>query len=139
MHVKTDSLRIPTKGDCDIVDITGRLNEIISRHNFTNGSATVFVAGSTAGLTTIEYEPGLRKDLPEVFERIAPQNHRYHHDATWHDGNGHAHVRASLLGPSIVLPFSEGGLMVGTWQQVVVVDFDNRPRTRNIIVQLMGE
>jgi secondary thiamine-phosphate synthase enzyme len=139
MHVITENVRVSTRGACDIIDITSELSRIISKHNIKNGNATVFVSGSTAGVTTIEYEPGLKKDLSDAFEHIAPQNERYHHDATWNDGNGHAHIRASLLGPSLVLPFSDGELMVGTWQQVVVVDFDNRPRTRDIVVQLIGE
>ena len=99
----------------------------------------VFISGSTAAVTTIEYEPGLVKDLPEIFEKIAPAGKRYHHDDTWHDGNGYAHVRAALLGPSLTIPFSDGKLHLGTWQQVVLIDFDNRPRKREVVVQITGE
>ena len=99
----------------------------------------MFVTGSTAGVTTIEFEPGLLEDLPAAFERLAPQGLRYRHDETWHDGNGHSHVRASLLGPSLLVPFEDGRLLLGTWQQIVLVDFDNRPRRREIVVQLQGE
>jgi secondary thiamine-phosphate synthase enzyme len=104
-----------------------------------NGLVTVFVPGSTAGITTIEYEPGVVEDLKKAIERLAPQNIHYDHDARWGDGNGFAHVRASLLGPSLTVPFQEGNLLVGTWQQIVLVDFDNRPRNREIIVQVTGE
>jgi len=97
------------------------------------------VGGSTAGITTMEYEPGLIEDLPAAFERLVPRGHHYHHEEAWHDGNGHAHVRASLVGPSLTVPFRKGKLLLGTWQQIVVVDFDNRPRQRDIVVQLTGE
>ncbi len=139
MRVITDSFKVSTRGDSDITDVTNDVKRIIAKHHLKDGNATVFVSGSTAGITTVEYEPGLIKDLPEAFERVAPTDKRYHHDDTWHDGNGHAHVRASLLGPSLTVPFGNGELLVGTWQQVVLIDFDNRPRTRNIVVQLIGE
>ena len=100
---------------------------------------TVFVSGSTAGVTTIEYEPGLLKDLPEALNRIAPENGSYHHDAAWGDGNGSAHVRAALIGGSFTVPFTGGELILGTWQQIVIMDFDNRPRSRRIVVQITGE
>jgi secondary thiamine-phosphate synthase enzyme len=104
-----------------------------------NGIAVLFVPGSTAGLTTIEYEPGLLADLPEAFERVAPTDKSYHHDQRWGDGNGHAHIRAALIGPSLTVPFSDGRLLLGTWQQIVLLDFDNRPRQRKIAMQLLGE
>jgi secondary thiamine-phosphate synthase enzyme len=98
----------------------------------------VFVTGATGGLTTVEYEPGLLMDLPEAFGRIAPEGKTYHHDQTWHDGNGHSHVRASLLGPSLAVPVENGKLLLGTWQQIVFIDFDTRPRRRELVVQLNG-
>ena len=99
----------------------------------------VFVGGSTAGITTIEYEPGLKKDYPAFFEKIIPSNISYQHDKTWHDGNGHSHIRASLQGASLTIPFLNGNLLLGTWQQIILVDFDNRPRKRNITVQVTGK
>jgi secondary thiamine-phosphate synthase enzyme len=135
----TDTLVIPTRGDTEIVNLTGRIQELVKRHHFRHGQALVFVPGSTAGVTTIEHEPGLLQDLPEVIERLVPRTHPYHHDDTWHDGNGHSHIRATLLGPSITVPFKDGTLMLGMWQQVVLIDFDTRPRQREIIIQLSGE
>jgi len=139
MSIVTDSLRLSTRGDSDIVDVTREVQETVRRHGFRDGQALVFVSGSTAGLTTIEYEPGLLEDLPAAFERIAPHGIRYAHHEQWHDGNGHSHVRASLLGPSLVVPFSAGKLLLGTWQQIVLIDFDNRPRERRLVVQLSGD
>jgi secondary thiamine-phosphate synthase enzyme len=139
MKIITDNIRISTKGRNDIVDITDMVQDIIGKTNFSEGNVLCFVSGSTAGLTTVEYEPGLIKDLPEAFEKIAPMNKSYHHDNTWHDGNGYAHVRASLLGPSLMLPFSKGKLLLGTWQQIILIDFDNRGRDRKIIIQIIGE
>jgi secondary thiamine-phosphate synthase enzyme len=138
MHLQTDRIRVSTRGDADILDITPGVQTIVSDHGFVEGQALVFVSGSTAALTTIEYEPGLLKDLPALFERLAPRGARYHHEDTWHDGNGHSHVRASLLGPSLTVPFADGRLLLGTWQQIVLVDFDNRPREREIVIQLWG-
>ena len=139
MAIVTDTLTVPSKGDTDIVDLTAKVQELVRRHGFGEGQALVFVSGSTAGLTTLEYEPGLLHDLPAAFERLAPRNLRYAHEDTWHDGNGHSHVRASLLGPSLTVPFREGRLLLGTWQQIVLLDFDNRPRRREVVVQLSGE
>lgn len=139
MALETDGFTVQTKGDSDIVDLTGRVQELVSRHCFREGQALVFVSGSTAGVTTIEYEPGLLKDLPAAFERIAPRGIAYAHEEAWHDGNGHSHVRASLLGPSLTVPFQDARLRLGTWQQIVLVDFDNRPRRRDVVVQLLGE
>jgi secondary thiamine-phosphate synthase enzyme len=135
----TDSVTVPTRGNDHIVDITGHVQEVVQRQGFQEGQALVFVSGSTAGLTTLEYEPGLIEDLPAAFETIAPRDAHYRHEEAWHDGNGHSHVRASLLGPSLCVPFKGGRLLLGTWQQVVLVDFDNRPRQRQLVVQLTGE
>ena len=138
--VKTETLEIPTRGNCDIVDITGTVQQAVAQSGLTNGTVTVFNVGSTAGVTTIEYEPGLvQHDINAAFEKIAPQAGRYEHEETWHDDNGHAHVRATLLGPSLVVPFCEQNLTLGTWQQIVLVDFDTRPRTRRVICQMIGE
>ncbi len=139
MAWKTERVGISTRGDGEMVDLTSRVQDVISESGFSEGQVTVFVPGATGGVTTIEYEPGLIRDLPEAFERIAPRGARYFHDETWHDGNGHSHVRASILGPSLTIPFSNGRMILGTWQQIIVVDFDNRPRRRDIVVQLNGE
>ena len=135
----TARLRRETRGHDDIHDLTADVQALVDRHSLREGQVLVFVPGSTAGLTTIEFEPGLLKDLPAAFERLAPRGLRYHHEDTWHDGNGHSHVRASLLGPSLVVPVTGGKLLLGTWQQIVLVDFDNRPRRRDVVVQLSGE
>jgi secondary thiamine-phosphate synthase enzyme len=138
MEIKTFSINVSTKGNCDIIDITDDVNAIIVNNKFNEGSAVIFVGGSTSGITTIEYEPGLLKDYPKFFERIAPVNMNYEHDNTWHDGNGHSHVRAAIQGASLTVPFSNGRLLLGTWQQIILVDFDNRSRKREITVQLIG-
>lgn len=139
MKVITDYIAISTRGRSDMLDITDDVRTILLKTGLENGTVTVFAPGSTAGITTVEFEPGLRKDLPEAFEAIAPSGKRYHHDDTWGDGNGHSHVRASLLGPSLTVPFVNGKLTLGTWQQIILVDFDNRPRSRELVVQMMGE
>ncbi len=139
MKITTTSLRIETRGNNDMIDITERLGLLLSKHGYTNGHALVFVPGSTAGLTTIEFEQGLRQDFAALMERIAPRGAHYNHEETWNDGNGHSHVRASLIGPSIALPFSDGRFALGVWQQVVLVDFDVRPRLRELTVQFLGE
>lgn len=136
--VETFSFTLNSKGNCDIIDITNKVQEIIIKNNFVEGSALIFVPGSTGGITTIEYEPGLLKDYPEFFERIIPQNKNYYHDNTWQDGNGHSHIRASLQGASFTVPFKDKSLILGTWQQIIFVDFDNRSRNRKVIIQLMG-
>ena len=138
MEIVTDHISISTKGRTEIVDLTEDLAALLEKHKFVEGSLLAFVSGSTAGLSTVEYEPGLLKDLPELFERIAPRDADYHHEQTWHDGNGHSHVRATLIGPSITVPFKDGRLLLGTWQQVILLDFDNRPRTRDVVVQFTG-
>ncbi len=139
MQIITETISLSTRGNADMVDITPQAQEIVHQHGLKEGQITLFVSGSTAGLTTVEYEPGLIQDLPEAFEKIAPAGRRYHHDDTWGDGNGHAHVRASLLGPSLVVPFSKGKLLLGTWQQIVLIDFDVRARRRIIAVQMLGK
>ncbi len=139
MKIITDSVEISTQGNTDIIDITQEIMDLLDNAGLVQGNLTVFVSGSTAGVTSIEYEPGLIQDLPEAFERIVPAEMNYHHNATWGDGNGHSHVRAALLGSSFTVPFHNGKLILGTWQQIVVIDFDNRPRKRSVVVQMMGE
>lgn len=132
-------ISLQSKGNCDIIDITPRVTQEVSESKINDGIVTVFVAGSTAGITTIEFESGLLSDFKAMWERQAPQDALYGHDRRWGDGNGYSHVRASLLGPSLVVPFNNKSLLLGTWQQIVLVDFDNRPRSRKVIVQIMGE
>lgn len=139
MAVVTRELTLKTKGNTDILDITPSIREEVKESGVKDGVAVVFVPGSTAGVTTIEYESGVLQDLSEAIERMAPRSIRYHHDARWGDGNGFAHVRAALLGPSLTIPFSDGRLLLGTWQQIVIIDFDNRPRQRTILIQILGE
>lgn len=139
MSVTTTSFSLNTMGDTDIIDITREVSEAVEGADISSGIATVFVPGSTAGITTIEYESGAVSDLKAAIERMAPKGIHYDHDARWGDGNGFSHVRAALLGPSISAPFSSGKLMLGTWQQIVLIDFDNRPRSRNIVIQIVGE
>jgi secondary thiamine-phosphate synthase enzyme len=137
--IRTKKFTEKTAGFCDIVDITAKINEHIERAKVRQGLASVFVSGSTAALTTIEYEPGLIEDLKEFVEKWIPSNRRYHHDDHWGDDNGFSHLRASLFGPSISIPIENGRALLGTWQQVILLDFDNRARTREITVQLIGE
>ncbi len=139
MAVKTQSMKIETKGETDLIDITRRIENFVKDSGITSGIVTVFVPGSTAGITTIEYESGAIKDFQKAIERIAPKNIHYDHDARWGDGNGYSHIRAALLGPSITVPFSSSRLLLGTWQQIVLVDFDNRSRKRDVILQIIGE
>jgi len=139
MKIINDTLPVSTRGFNDIIDITSSVQKLVAKTGINNGQATVFVSGSTAGITTIEFEPGLLKDLPAAFEKLAPMNVRYHHDDRWGDDNGYAHVRAALLGASLVIPINEGQLTLGTWQQIVLIDFDNRPRQREVVVQVFGE
>ncbi|MCL0059794.1 secondary thiamine-phosphate synthase enzyme YjbQ [Dehalococcoidia bacterium] len=137
--VTSERIRVQTGGNCEIVDITDQVSRAVKKSGLRAGTVTVFVSGSTAGVTTVEYEPGLIADLQTAFERLFPQGLDYQHNSRWGDGNGHSHVRASLLGSSMMVPFAEGRPMLGTWQQVVLIDFDNRPRTREVILQIMGE
>lgn len=139
VEIGTYSIHKSTRGKCDIVDITDEVQSLIKKNNFDEGNVLIFAGGSTAGVTTIEYEPGLLKDYPNFFEKIIPSNINYEHDNTWHDGNGHSHVRAAIQGASLTVPFSNGRLMLGTWQQIVFVDFDNRSRKREITVQIVGK
>lgn len=128
-----------TRGHGEIVDVTTSVAEAVRGSGIANGIATVFVTGSTAALTTLEFEPGLVHDLKAAFERLYPREMEYRHHERWGDDNGHSHVRASMLGPSLVVPVSEGAITLGTWQQIVLVDFDTRPRTREFLVQILGE
>ena len=138
MEIETHSIPVKTKGNCDIIDLTSQVQQIVNNAGFLEGSVLIFAGGSTAGITTIEYEPGLLKDYPAFFNKIIPENITYQHDNTWHDGNGHSHVRAALQGASLTVPFNNGNLLLGTWQQIILVDFDNRPRRREIVVQVTG-
>ncbi len=137
--VITKKISLSTKGECDMVNITPQVEQQLAEAGISNGVVTVFVAGSTAGVTTIEFEPGLTSDFQDIWQRIIPKNIPYNHDQRWGDGNGYSHVRASLLGASLVVPFSDKRLTLGTWQQIVLVDFDNRPRSRQIILQITGD
>lgn len=132
-------IELSTRGFTHIIDITPTLQEYVAASELKNGNVLVFVPGSTGGITTIEFEPGLLQDIPEMLEKLAPVNGRYHHDDTWHDGNGYAHLRSALLGPSMTIPFENGRMQLGTWQQVVFIDFDNRSRRRSLHVQIYGE
>ncbi len=139
MKVKNESLSFQTSGFNEMKDLTAEVSKKLSSSGLKDGIVTLFVPGSTGGLTTIEYESGLVKDFSELMEKIAPSDVTYHHDTAWGDGNGFSHVRASLLGASLTVPFSGGRLSLGTWQQIVFVDFDNRSRSRTILLQFMGE
>ncbi|HVO93589.1 MAG TPA: secondary thiamine-phosphate synthase enzyme YjbQ [Terriglobales bacterium] len=137
--IYTATITETSAGFCDIIDITAKLKERVRHAKVRNGIATLFVNGSTAALTTIEHEPGLVLDLKEFVEKYIPSNRRYHHDDRWGDNNGFSHLRASFFGPSLTIPITDHRLSLGSWQQVILLDFDNRPRTREIIVQLIGE
>lgn len=138
--VKTQEIRIKTKGNCDIINITEQVCSAVVQSRIENGIVTLFNVGSTAGITTTEFEPGLvNYDIATAFEKIAPENARYEHEETWHDDNGHSHVRASLLGPSLSVPVVSGRPTLGTWQQIILVDFDTRSRTRTVVCQIIGE
>jgi secondary thiamine-phosphate synthase enzyme len=139
MTVSTQSFELDTKGNTDVLDITPQVAAAVKESGLANGTATVFVSGSTGGVTTLEFEPGLQRDLPEIMEQLIPSDRPYHHDQTWQDGNGHAHLRSSLVGTSFTAPVVGGRLTLGTWQQIVFLDFDNRPRRREILVQIVGE
>ena len=139
MTVVTKQLSINTIGEGDILDVTEDVAEAVVESSLKNGVVTIFVPGSTGALTTIEYEPGLLKDLPNVLERVAPKGLEYEHERRWHDGNGHSHVRASIIGPCLTVPFVNGRLTLGTWQQIVFLELDVRSRSRTLILQIMGE
>jgi len=139
MPVKTFSISLNTSGDSEVHDITDAIADAVSKSGLKAGTVTVFCPSSTSALTTIEYESGAVSDLKRLFNEIVPQNREYAHNARWHDGNGHSHIRASLLGPSLTIPFVESQLTLGTWQQVIYVDFDNKPRRRELVLQMIGE
>jgi secondary thiamine-phosphate synthase enzyme len=138
VEIKSYVNNIKTAGNSDIIDITRDVQQRLSDSGFVTGFCNVFVVGSTCAVTTVEFEPGLVKDLKEVFDRVAPQARYYHHHERWGDDNGHAHVRASMLGPSLSIPFMDRKLYVGPWQQIVYIDFDTRPREREFVVQIVG-
>jgi secondary thiamine-phosphate synthase enzyme len=137
--VVTKNLRFQTRGDTEVIDVTDEVARCVAESGVSSGTATVFIPGSTAGVTTIEYESGAVRDFSEAVDRIAPKGIHYHHDARWGDGNGYSHVRAALQGASLTVPFSSSKLLLGTWQQIIVVDFDNRPRSREVIIQIVGD
>jgi len=137
--VVSKRIGLQTKGHCDIIDITPEVEQQLAETDIRNGTVTLFISGSTAGISTIEFESGLLSDFQNMWERNVPKDIPYNHDRRWGDGNGYSHVRASLLGASLVIPFDDKKLALGTWQQIVLIDFDNRPRSRQIILQIMGE
>lgn len=139
MRVIERNVKLQTRGEGDLLDVTGRVQDAVSESGLRNGIVVVFVAGSTGALTTIEFEPGLMQDFPDALQRIAPREIEYEHERRWHDGNGHSHVRASLIGPSLTVPFRDAKLTLGTWQQIVFVELDVRARSRELILQLMGD
>ncbi len=139
MTVITQTLKLQTRGNADIHDITGSVSDAILTSQLQTGTVTIFCPSSTSGITTIENESGALSDLRRLFDEIIPPDREYAHNARWQDGNGHAHIRASLLGPSLTIPFVMGHLTLGTWQQIIYVDFDNRPRHRELVVQIIGE
>ncbi len=138
MEIRSTALSFQTTGKTDLLDITDEVSARVRESGIEEGSVLVFVPGSTAALTTIEYENGVIEDLKEAIARLAPENLRYRHDARWGDGNGYSHVRAALLGPSLAVPVIGGKLVLGTWQQIILCDFDNRPRKRKVIIQVTG-
>lgn len=139
MKIQTSKIRRSTKGFTDVHNINEDTKKCVEESGIKNGQATLFVVGATAALTTVEYEPGLVNDLKNFFEKIIPEGEYYHHEEAWHDGNGFSHVRASLLKPSLTVPIVDGRLTLGTWQQIILVDFDNCARDREIVLQIMGE
>jgi secondary thiamine-phosphate synthase enzyme len=139
MEIATEQFTISTRGNSEVLNVTDNVAGLLTKSQLKEGVVTVFVIGSTASITTTEFEPGLRKDIPEMLDRIAPQGERYHHDDTWHDGNGHSHLRAALMGCTLTIPFVNGEMILGTWQQIVLVDHDNRSRQRTIAVQMIGK
>jgi len=139
MAVETFSIKLETSGDADIQDITDAVAEVVNESSLNDGVVTIFCPSATSALTTIEYESGCISDLRRLFDEIVDPERHYAHNARWHDGNGHSHVRAALLGPSFSVPFVQQRLTLGTWQQIIYVDFDNRSRRRELIVQMMGE
>ena len=139
MKIINQKIILNTQGNPDLVDITGKIKDALKSTGLKKGNITVFVVGSTAAITTFEYEPGMINDMQELYEKLVPKNKHYAHDDTWGDANGFSHLRAALQGPSLVIPFDSGKLMLGTWQQVVLAEFDNHPRERQIVLQIIGE
>lgn len=137
MTVLNEKFSVNTNGFTDIIDITQKVKQAVYSHSLQDAVVYVYVAGSTVSITNIEFEPGLLVDLPEALDRIAPINADYHHDETWHDGNGYAHIRASIVGNSTMVPLIDGALQLGQWQQIVLIDFDNKARTRTVYVQIV--
>ena len=139
MRIVNEKVTFNTNGAGDLIDMTGELHRLLGNSVLIIGNMTIFVSGSTAGIITFEHEPGMIQDLKEFYEKVAPSNMHYHHDDTWGDANGYSHIRAALAGPSLTIPFEEGRLLLGRWQQVVLAEFDNRPRIRQLTIQLIGE
>ena len=139
MTIITKTIQVKSRGENDMIDMTKQASRLLTESKLDEGMVTVFVSGSTAAVSTIEYEPGLINDFPDMLSRVVPNDIEYKHDETWQDGNGHSHVRASLIGPSLTIPFKDGKLMLGIWQQIVLFEMDTRQRTREIIVQIIGE
>ena len=137
--VKTDIIRFSTSGTGDIKNLTDKISDIIQHSQIKNGTVTVFAPGSTTGITTIEYEPGLIEDFPEIMEKLIPSNKEYKHDQTWHDGNGFSHLRSAIVGVDITVPIVDSTMTLGTWQQIIFIEFDNRSRERHVVIQIMGE
>lgn len=139
MSTKSGTVSLRTSAKDEVIDITDKVQDIVSKSGIDNGLACIFVAGSTAAVTTVEFEPGLVKDLNEAMDRLYPKGIDYDHHRRWGDGNGHSHVRASLVGPSLTVPIVDGRLLLGTWQQIVFLEFDNKPRSREVAVQIVGD
>ena len=139
MKVKSKKIKLQTKGKDQVVNVTDEVKQVVADAGIKEGIVTVFIYGSTASVTTIEYEPGLVKDIKNLDEKLVPSNVSYSHDQAWGDGNGYAHLRAALIGPSLTVPIAEGAMTLGTWQQIVVIDHDNRSRNREVIIQIVGE
>ena len=139
MSVVTKVLAFQTRGEVELVDLTAQINGALRETDIEAGIVTIFVPGATGAVTTIEYEPGLLQDLPDALERLFPKAIEYQHELRWHDGNGHSHIRAAFLGPSLTVPFKDQSMLLGTWQQVIFVELDVRRRSRRVILQIMGE
>ena len=139
MKIITEEIVISAKGNCDIKDITGNIQSVVTNSKLTEGSCNIFSIGSTASVTTIEYEPGLLKDLPKLLDKLIPAFSKYQHNEAWGDNNGHSHLRSALIGTSLNLPFTKSTLILGTWQQIVLINFDNKSRDRRVVVQLIGQ
>ena len=139
MTVVTKTIEVKSKNENDMIDLTEKTAKAVIDSEIKSGNVTIFVSGSTAALTTIEFEPGLKKDFPEMLQRIAPDDIEYGHEQMWHDGNGRSHIKASLIGPSLTVPFTNGQLLLGTWQQIVLIELDTRSRSRSLVLQIIGE